>query len=177
MTQEYDRTLMMLSTALDMEEKGKGFYERVVKTTEDKLGRDIFAGLKEDEEKHIERIKKIYGSIKGEKVFTEEWRDLKVGDKDLKSIFSELVAKYGRNAKATTTDIEAVDIGLDLELKSVKFYEDQLSKAKDEEEKEFIRQMILEEKGHHALLSDLRLYLADPASWFSEHEHTGLDGA
>ena len=58
---------MMLSTALDMEEKGMAYYEKALKTAENKLGRDIFAGLKEDEGKHMERIKKIYSSIKGKR--------------------------------------------------------------------------------------------------------------
>ena len=168
---------MMLSTALDMEERGMVFYDKAVKTAENKRGRDIFAGLKEDEAKHTERIKKIYSSIKGKKAFTKEWKDFKMDKRDLKSIFIELAGKYGKDTKATATDIEAVDIGLDLELKSVRFYEDQLERAEDEEEREFIGQMVLEEKGHHALLSDLKLYLTDPSAWFSEHEHTGLDGA
>jgi len=168
---------MMLSTALDMEEKGMAYYEKALKTAENKLGRDIFAGLKEDEGKHMERIKKIYSSIKGKKVFTRQWKDLKLDKKDVKSVFSDLAEKYGKDTKTTATDIEAVDIGLDLELKSIRFYERQMEDAEDEEEREFIRQMILEEKGHYALLSDLKLYLTDPSSWFSEHEHTGLDGA
>jgi hypothetical protein len=37
--------------------------------------------------------------------------------------------------------------------------------------------MISEEKSHHAALSDMKLYLSDPAAWFVEQEHPGLDGA
>jgi len=39
------------------------------------------------------------------------------------------------------------------------------------------QQMISEEKSHHAALSDMKLYLSDPAAWFVEQEHPGLDGA
>lgn len=59
----------------------------------------------------------------------------------------------------------------------VAFYQDHLSKAKDRVEREFIEQMVTEEKSHHAALSDMKLYLSDPAAWFVEQEHPGLDGA
>jgi hypothetical protein len=37
--------------------------------------------------------------------------------------------------------------------------------------------MVVEEKSHHKILEDAKLYLTDPSSWFREHEKGGLDGA
>ena len=83
---------------------------------------------------------------------------------------------HGKNITANTSDLEALDMGIDLESRSITFYKENLTKAQDSLEREFIEEMIGEENSHHAVLSDMKLYLSDPAGWFFEHEHTGLDG-
>ncbi len=60
---------------------------------------------------------------------------------------------------------------------SIKFYTDQLTKAVDPIEKEFVDQMIVEERTHLRSLEDLKLFLTDPDSWYIEKEHHVLDGA
>jgi rubrerythrin len=72
--------------------------------------------------------------------------------------------------------MEALDTGIDLEARSVEFYEKQLTEAADPLEQEFIRKMVAEEKGHHAVLKDMKFYLSDPEDWFRERESGGLDG-
>ncbi|MCD6570890.1 MAG: ferritin family protein [Deltaproteobacteria bacterium] len=176
MADTYNRTLKMLSEALTMEEKGKAFYQKALQSIQNKLGREIFGMLASDEDIHMMRINKIYVSLKSDNVFPDEWKSIKPDHKDLNILFEELAKGHGKEIKAETSDIQALDIGLDFELRSVKFYEEQLEKAEDPKEKEFIEQMILEEKSHHTALSDMKLYLADPSAWFFEHEHTGLDG-
>jgi len=66
---------------------------------------------------------------------------------------------------------------IDFEMRSVEFYEEQLPKATDSLEQEFIKKMIVEERGHHAALTDMKFYLSDPAGWFREKERGGpFDG-
>lgn len=176
MTHCYDRSMAMLTTALEMESKGKEFYGKALKTSHNPLGQKIFTMLQKDEDVHIQRIQAIYTQLKGQHAWTDAWKTMTVGHEDLGKVFRELAAAHGQNIKADTGDLEALDVGIDFEFKSVRFYEDQLKVAEDRLEKEFIQHMIAEEKGHHTALSDMKHFLGDPAAWFREQERSAFDG-
>lgn len=81
--------------------------------------------------------------------------------------------------------LEMLSTALELEKKGTRFYEEAISACHNQIGREIFRmlmkdevmQMIIEEKSHHAALSDMKLYLSDSAAWFVEQEHPGLDGA
>lgn len=172
-----DASIKMLRTALDMEEKGRSFYEKALAQCKNNLGREIFSTLIEDEGIHIERIKTIYGNLTGGKPWNDDWQKLGEGHMDLKPFFRSLAEKRGCEIKAQTSDIDALKVGMDFEQKSVDFYQAELKRVTDKVEKLFLEKMVLEEKSHFAVLSDMRFYLEDPAAWYSEKERTGYDGA
>ncbi|OGP52007.1 MAG: hypothetical protein A2Y79_12080 [Deltaproteobacteria bacterium RBG_13_43_22] len=166
----------MLSTALEMEEKGKAFYQKARGSCRNPQCQEIFSALMEDEVIHTARIKQIHNKLTSGKCWTGDWESIKgfSGDPDL--LFRNLAGKGGKKIKAKTTDLEAVDIGLDLESASVKFYQEHRARATDPIEAAFLDQMILEESGHWKALKDTRYYLTDPEGWFMEKERAGLDG-
>jgi rubrerythrin len=176
MTHHFDRALAMLSTALEMEEKGKAFYEKAVNTCKNQLGVKIFTMLKKDEDIHVQRIQKIYEQLNTQHTWSAEWKNFGEGHADLGQVFRDLAAAQGHNIQAGTGDLEALDVGITFEFNSVRFYEDQLKAATEETEKEFVKRMIAEESGHHTALSEMKAFLADPAAWFREQERTGFDG-
>ena len=176
MTNGQDRSLQMLSAALELEKKGEAFYKEAVSTCQNDLGREIFRMLMKDEGFHMARILKIYNSLKEGQTWSEDWKSIKPDHKDLEVLFREMASAHGTKITANTSDLDALNMGIDLELRSIAFYKKNLTKARDSIERDFIEQMIGEENGHHAVLSDMKLYLIDPAGWFFEHEHTGLDG-
>jgi len=176
MTNGQDRSLQMLSEALELEKKGEVFYKEAVSTCQNDLGREIFRMLMKDEGLHMDRILKIYNSLKAGQTWSEEWKSIKPDHKDLGVLFREMASTHGTKITANTSDLEALNMGIDLEVRSIAFYKKNLTKSQDSIERDFIEQMIGEENSHHAVLSDMKLYLADPAGWFFEHEHTGLDG-
>ncbi len=172
-----DRSLQMLSTALEMEEKGKGFYGKAVSTCHTAMGREIFRMLMKDEVMHMDRIRKIYKRLKAGQPWSDEWKSIQSSHKDLGVLFRELASAHGPKITAKTGDIEALDVGIDFELRAISFYQEHLEKATDPLEREFIERIIAEEMSHHTALSDMKLYLSDPAAWFVEQERAGLDGA
>jgi len=176
MTNEQDRSFQMLSEALELEKKGEAFYKEAVATCQNDLGRGIFRMLMKDEGLHMDRILKIYSSLKEDQTWSEEWKSMKSDHKDLRVLFREMASEHGTKITVNTSDLDALNMGIDLELRSIAFYKKNLTHAQGSIERDFIEQMIGEENGHHAVLSDMKLYLADPAGWFFEHEHTGLDG-
>lgn len=176
MATKNDRSIEMLTTALGMEEKGKAFYEKAVASCKNKLGVEIFTTLMRDEFIHIERIRKIYGELTGGQQWSDDWMSYQENHGDLGAMFKELALKHASNIKAETGDIEALDVGIDFEQKAVEFYELHLKAATDPLERKFIEQMVVEEKGHHAVLVDTKFFLSNPAAWYVEKEHAGFDG-
>ena len=176
MSEDIKRALKMLSTALGMEEKGKAFYQRAVSTCKNDMGKEIFQTLMEDEDVHVDRIRSIYETLSGTQGWSGKWKELTIRHGDLGALFRDMAKKHGSKIVADTSDLEALDTGIDFEMRSVEFYEEQLSKATDPLEKEFIKKMVIEEKGHRAALTDMKYYLSDPAGWFREKERGGLDG-
>ena len=176
MTNGQDRSLQMLSEALQLEKKGEEFYKQAVATCQNDLGREIFRMLMKEEGLHMDRILKIYNSLKEGQTWSEDWKSMKSDHKDLRVLFREMASEHGTKITVNTIDLDALNVGIDLEWRSIAFYKKNLTKAQDSIERDFIEQMIREENSHHAVLSDMKLYLADPTGWFFEHEHTGLDG-
>ncbi len=172
-----ERSLQMLSTALEMEKKGKSFYDVAVSTCHNAVGREIFRMLMKDEVMHMDRILKIYEALKAGEAWSEDWKSIRPDHKDLGVVFKGLASVHGPKITARTSDLEALDVGIDFESRTISFYQEHLARATHPREREFIDQMISEEKSHHAALSDMKLYLSDPAAWFVEQEHPVLDGA
>ncbi len=172
-----NKTISLLKTALEMERKGKEFYDNAADACKTQLGREIFSMLAAEEEVHIERIKTIYNSLEERQQWTDEWLNVKKAHASIKNIFKELIARYKVHLKTDVSDIEALDVGIDLESKSVSFYEKEFEGASDEMEKKFAEKMVAEEKSHLSVLKDTKFYLMDPAAYFTEKERWSLDGA
>ena len=177
MSSGQDRSLEMLSTALELEKKGKRFYEEAISACHNQIGREMFRMLMKDEVMHMDRILKIYESLKAGNAWSDDWKSIKPDHKDLGALFRDMASAHGTKITAKTSDLEALDVGIDFESRAISFYQEHLAKATDSLEREFIEQMIIEEKSHHAALSDMKLYLSDSAAWFAEQEHPGLEGA
>jgi rubrerythrin len=177
MTKKNERTLKLLNTALTMEKKGISFYEETLSTCENDVGREIYKMLKDDEVVHIERIAEIYSSLEAGNDWISEWKRLKLVHGDLNEFFIDLAKKHSTDFTVDSSDIDALNVGIDFELKSVKFYTEHLEGAEDPMEREFLEYMVKEENSHYKLLDDMKFYLTDPASWFAEKERSGFDGA
>jgi rubrerythrin len=141
------------------------------------VGKEIFRMLMNDEVVHMDRIRQIYKRLEAGESWSEEWKSIQPDHEDLSTLFREMASAHGREVASGAGDIEAIDVGIDFEMRAITFYQEHLEQATDPLEREFIELLIREEKSHHAALSDMKLYLSDPAAWFGEQERLGLDGA
>jgi len=160
-----------------MEEQGHKFYLQAGRQSKNELGKKLFKMLAEDELVHMERIKKIYGSLKQGREWSLQWRKLPLKHPDIREIFVSLAGKNKDKIKPESSDLDAIDVGLELENRSINYYQGHLEKASSQAEKQFLEQMKSEEQVHHSLLADMKFYLSNPESWYAEHEKHGLDGA
>jgi rubrerythrin len=163
--------------ALDMEKTGESFYEKTAQTSKTAVGKKLFKMLADDELVHMARINKIYDSINKQEKVGKDWKKLKIKHPDIRKIFADLAIKNKDKIKPESTDLDGLEVGMDLENHSINFYEAQLKKSTDADEKVFLKQMVIEEQTHLRVLSDMEFYLTNPESWYVEREKHGLDGA
>ncbi len=177
MTEGHDRSLQMLATALEKEQRGRDMYKQAEAQCTNNLGKEILHMLMVQEGVHISRIKSIYDSLQAGQPWPEDWKSLKQENENLQELFRARAREFGQKLKADTTDLDALDMGLEFEQGAIKFFQEELSTASHPKEREFIEAMILEERSHYSSLADMKLYLSDPESWYQEIERGVLDGA
>jgi len=177
MMQNNTRALEWLSKALEMEVKGKEYYESAIEKICNAASKKMLEMLRDDELIHMKRIKAIYEKLKNENVFTGEWGSLKTESEEMKQFFLDLKKKHDTSNDCAPADIDALRIAEDFEDKSVRYYSENLKGAREQAERLFLEAMVREEKGHRKAIKDMIFYLTDPDGYFREMEHGGLDGA
>jgi rubrerythrin len=168
-------SLQVLETALQLEINGMAFYRKASNDSQNTVAKEMFAYLADAEVTHMDRIKQISGSLN----LTGNWSKVEhdKGHAGIKEVFSRLAKENKDRLVPAATEIQALETGLDLEVKSIDFYTIQFGKAGDANEKAFYSSLIEEEESHFRTLKDMKFYLENPAAWFAEHERHGLDGA
>ena len=164
MANQENKALDMLKTALSMEEEGEIFYKKAAGDSTNALGREIFEILMKDERVHHERIQKIYNTLTAQNKWSDKWKTIDVGHKGVRELFQEMAMAHGQTIQADPSDLQALDVGIDFEYKTVKFYEEHLKKATEPLEKEFIEKMVTEEREHYIALKDMKFYMTNPAA-------------
>lgn len=161
-----------LETAIKLEEEGKEFYTKASEKTSQPYAKNLFKSLAESENRHILRVKEIYEKIKSE----DKWPKLVTPEVDI----SDKKSVFPKDPKITDDEFleisDAINIGIEMEEKSIKFYDDLTEKATDPFEKRFYIVLSREERGHYLDLWDYLEYLQDPAGWFGMKEGFRLDG-
>lgn len=161
-----------LQTAIEMEREGKAFFLKAASGSESVVAKRMFEELARQEDIHIERILLIYEQMKNEKAF-EEWVTTVAGTGQLDKVFQESLQE---KAQTSENDLNALRFGLEIEDKSVKYYEKLASHALDSYEKRFYLTLSHEEGDHYLRIMDSIEYLSDPTGWFYTKQRSMVDG-
>jgi rubrerythrin len=175
MENEQAKTMEVLRLAVRMEIDGKEFYLKASQESSNKLGRELFRQLANEEDVHRKKFEQIYAAIK----IGQSWPDVEPPaekGKKLKSLFSEATGALGTKIKVPESELEAIKIALEMEKKSYDLYHSRSEESTLPVEKRFYKALAGEERGHHLALTDSLQYLRNPAGWFTEKERWSLDG-
>ena len=175
MVTEQDKTLEALQIAIQMEIDGKEYYLKASQESSNELGKKLLQSLAAEEDIHRQKFEEIFNAIKNKKAWpvTDFQPD---GGKGLRTIFAKTTEEIGSNIKAPTTELDAIQIAMDMENKTYDFYRSQGGSATYKTERDFYETLAAEEREHHLILLDYYEYLRDPAGWFVSKEHPSLDG-
>lgn len=176
MEDEHAKTLSALRFAIQMEIDGKQYYRKASQKSSSRAGRELFEWLAAEEDKHRQKFEAIYNAVKSKK----GWPDVDVQPlcaEGLGTLFSRAVKEAELNVRTSSSELDAISRAMDMENKTLEFYQSQTMKTDYEAAKKFFATLAAEEKGHYLALVDYREYLVDPAGWFRKAEHHTLDGA
>ena len=164
-----------LKYAIQMELDGKKFYTLSGKESSNKIGKELFSWLAEQEDFHRKRFEEIYKLIAQKK----GWPVTPVKpdrNQTFRTLFDEAIRNIGTSIKVQKSEFIAVEKALEMEIKSRNFYTERATTATSDIEKNFFNAISAEERGHYLALIDYKEYMSDPEGWFTRTEHHSLDG-
>ncbi len=175
MSQEASTTIIEeLEMAKNTEVEGYFLYKAIADMITDEKGVNIFTHLAKEELDHIKVITEIAESVSGGKGWLSYSEGLaNSGSKSGEGapIFSgesELLERLANNQ----TDINAVNIGIESEVKAVEFYSKLLARAGSPEEKVLLTELLEMEKAHLKILRWESESLADTGFWCGNMEYS-----
>jgi len=170
------KTIEVLQLAVRMEVEGKKFYQKASKKSSNKLAKELFKQLANEEDIHRKKFEEIYKAFKR----GQNWPDVEPPSEKggkIKSLFAEATKTLGNTFEVAEPEFEAIKIAMDMEVKSYNLYYSRSKESTLPVEKQFYQTLAGEERGHHLALLDSYEYLSDPTGWFTKKEHWSLDGA
>jgi len=145
-----------IEISLFIEKEGLGFYEKAAKNVSDPRVRDMFSRLAEEEREHIQtlqtKVRFLQPAISG-KGKPRRHLDSYVSDELKGKIFP---ASEAKTVQKFTSDMEALDFGIESEKRSIEVLGSLLKNEKKLDVKVIFSHLMVEEKKHLALLQDLK---------------------
>lgn len=165
-----------LETALNNEMREWEFYLKHSERTTNPVGKAMFLQIANEELEHHERLKQLHEKWEKE----EKWPEslpLVVAGSNLKTTMQEVIDTSRHLKPGDTDDLEALRTAITFEANGVKFYEKLRDGSQDEREKAFFALLVKIENEHLQSLIESEAFFLDPAQWYQQNEHSGLDGA
>jgi rubrerythrin len=158
-----------MEIAKKMETDAISFYSEAAEKTNYPAGKKMFEVVVEDEKKHLEIINKL---IAGLDVHAEDLHKIE----NIKTVFETMKDKMMEKVEATSDELEAFKMAMDMEREGVEFYRKLLSEAATGKEKALYEKLIKEEERHFDLFSNTYNFLNDTGNWFMWEEYSIVDG-
>jgi rubrerythrin len=175
MTDEQQKLVEALRYAIQMEVDGKKYYMLVSREITNRVGRELYAYLAEQEDHHRKKFEAIYKAT----VEKRGWPAESVQPAQafqLGTLFGEAIKSEGKTVKPNQYALDATARAVEMEIKSRDYYKEQECKATADAEKQFFSCIAAEEQGHYLALIDYKEYISDPVGWFTRTEHPHMDG-
>ncbi|MFH0882333.1 MAG: ferritin family protein [bacterium] len=140
-----------LKKAIQLEGDGYNFYRMAANGTSDPKGREVFDMLAREEAEHARFLRIHYESfLKTGKADPDAKLSAHVTNSEPHPVFSE---KIRENISEAHLEMSALAIGIQLELNSIKYYQQQEQQHADPSVKQFFHQLVEWEQGHYNLFS------------------------
>jgi len=158
-----------IEIAIKMETDAINLYSAAADRIKHPVGKKMLLAITEDEKRHLEVLSHIFEEI-----------DIKIKDvspmKNIKTVFEAIKDEMTKRIEATTDELEAFKIAMQMEKESVEFYKKARAEAQTEKEKSLFERLTKEEQEHYDIFANTYFFLSDTGSWFMWEEHSIVDG-
>ena len=159
----------VIDVAKKMETDAIKFYSEAAHKTAYPAGRKMFETIVEDEKRHLEIITKM---IEGLDVHMDDVHPLK----NIKTVFEKMKDDMMERVAATSDELEAFKIAMQMEKEGLEFYTKLATEAETEKEKGLFEKLIHEEQQHYNIFASTYDFLNDTGNWFMWEEHSIVEG-
>lgn len=153
--------------ALQMEENGKVFYEKLASDAKIRGLQNIFADLAKDEQKHYELFVAMRA---GQNVHMTDSTVLEQS----RNLFTTLLADKNAPPPARD-DLDGYRYAMQLEAESFRLYEDAAHKEERSEVKELLLRIAAEERKHFNILENICAFVNAPNQYLAWGEFSNLE--
>lgn len=158
-----------LELAMKMEKDAITFYTEAARKTTSPAGKKMFQTITEDEKRHLEMVSQI---IKGLNITRKDTSPMK----NVKTVFESMKDEMMKKVAATSDDLEAFKIAMNMEQEGLEFYKKTLAGSKKEKERALLEQLIHEEQQHYDIFANTYQFLANTGNWFMWEERSIVEG-
>lgn len=158
-----------LEMAKKMETDAIQFYTEAAKKTKYPAGKKMFETITEDEKHHLEMISQV---IKGLQISPKDVTPMK----RVTTVFEALKDEMMKKVEASTDELEAFKVAMQMEKEGEAFYQKSLQEAKTDKEKSLFKRLVDEERQHYAIFSNTYFHLSNTGSWFMWEERSIVEG-
>ncbi len=158
-----------IDMSIKMETDAINFYTEAAEKTKHPVGKKMFLSITEDEKRHFEALSQIFKDIN---ILVEELSPMK----NIKTIFESMKDEMMKRVEATSDELYAFKIAMQMEKEGVEFYKKAESEAQTEKERSLFKRLIKEEQQHYDIFANTYFFLSDTGSWFMWEEHSIVDG-
>jgi len=149
--------------AMQMEKEGESFYRDIARKAATQGFRTIFSMLADDEASHrqtFEAMKKNAPMVMVDSTVSEK----------AEVVFETIVKE---DFLSEQSQLSIYEKALEIELKSIEFYSEQLETLDREDQRKNLERIIREERMHYDLIDDIIVLVERPESWV-EHAEFGV---
>ena len=147
-----DKELIALKYAMNMEQRGKKFYEDAANSVKSKSAKKIFEWLSKMEEDHLNILQTQYKALSKGEVPPE----IPQRKEDLPDLYEERKKQEGivLGEEDILSDMSVLRMAFLIEQDFANFYKKAAQKAKNFKEKNVLENLAIWEEGHRDLLSE-----------------------
>lgn len=158
-----------IEISIKMEKDAIDFYTQAAEKTGHPVGKKMLLSIIEDEKRHLQMLSQIFKEI-----------DITIQDvnpmRNMKTIFETMKDSMMKRIEATSDELEAFKIAMQMEKEGVEFYKNAGAEATTEKERALFERLVKEEQQHYEIFANTYFFLSDTGSWFMWEEHSIVDG-
>ena len=159
-----------IELAVKMETDAIKFYQEASEKMQYPVGKKMFLSVVEDEKRHLEMLQSVLRGL-----------DLDLKERanpirTVKTVFEQMKDKMMDRVAASTDEMEAFRVAMDMEKEGADMYGKAASETSSDKEKTLFERLQYEEERHFDIFSNTYSFMKDTGNWFMWEEHGIVEG-